>query len=169
MIDKKYIECGKIVNTHGCKGAVKAESWCNTERDLADLGKIFVKSGASYTRYDVLKSSIFKQFVIFELKTVDDMDKAMMLKGNVIYADREDFSLEDGEFFITDMIGLDVIDADNGKVYGKLSDIINRGASDIYVVKTPEGEAMIPAVEEFVISVDINKGIFIRPIEGMFA
>jgi 16S rRNA processing protein RimM len=169
MDDKKYIECGKIVNTHGCRGAVKAESWCNSEDDLADLERIFVKTGAEYKRYDVQKASIFKQFVIFELKTVDDMDKAMLLKGSVIYAAREDFSLEEGEFFIADMMGLDVIDADNGKVYGKLKEIINRGASDIYVVATPSGEAMIPAVDEFVISVDINKGIFVRPIEGMFA
>ena len=168
MTDQKYIECGKIVNTHGCRGAIKAESWCNTEDDLAELDRIFVRSGENYTQYDVQKASIFKQFVIFELKAVDDMDKAMLLKGNVIYAAREDFALEEGEFFVADMIGLDVIDADSGKVYGKLKEIINRGASDIYVVTTPSGEAMIPAVDEFIISIDMSKGISVRPIEGMF-
>jgi len=45
--------------------------------------------------------------------------------------------------------------------------MINRGASDIYVVQTKNGERMIPAVDEFIISIDINKGIFVRPIEGM--
>ncbi len=169
MIDKKYIECGKIVNTHGCRGAVKAESWCNTEKDLAALKRIFLKNGALYSQYEILKASIFKQFVIFELKSVDDMDKAMLLKGSIIYAAREDFDLADGEFFIADMVGLDVIDADSGKIYGKLKEIINRGSADIYVVSTSNGEAMIPAVDEFVISVDICKGIFVRPIEGMFS
>ena len=169
MSDKSYIECGKIINTHGCRGAIKAESWCNSEKDLSNLKRVFLKDGTSYSQYDVIKASIFKQFVIFELKTVDDMDKAMLLKGRVIYAAREDFALEEGEFFIADMIGLDVIDADDGKIYGKLKEIINRGASDIYVVDTPNGEAMIPAVDEFVISVDINKGIFVRPIDGMFS
>ena len=113
------------------------------------------------------KASIFKQFVILELKDIDDMDKAIALKNVILYADRDDFALEDGEYFLTDIIGLDVIDADNGKVYGKVSDIINRGASDIYVVSTPKGERMIPAVDEFIIDIDVSKGIMVRTIEGL--
>jgi 16S rRNA processing protein RimM len=95
------------------------------------------------------------------------MDKAMLLKNKTIYALRKDFKLDEGEFFLADMIGLDVIDADNGRVYGKLREIMNRGASDIYVVDTPNGERMIPAVDQFVISIEIDKGIYVRPIEGM--
>ena len=95
------------------------------------------------------------------------MDKAMLLKNKTLYAKRSDFKLDDGEFFLADMIGLDVIDADNGRVYGKLVEIINRGASDIYVVNTENGERMIPAVDQFIISVDIQKGVLVRPIEGM--
>ncbi len=167
MKDNRYIECGKIINTHGCRGGIKAESWCNTEDDLADLKRVFIKNDASYEEYKVTKSSIFKQFVIFEFKGLDDMDRAMLLKNKTLYALRADFDLEDGEFFLADMIGLDVIDADTGKVYGKLKEIINRGASDIYVVATENGEKMIPAVDQFIISIDINSGIFVRPIEGM--
>ena len=167
MTDKLYIECGKIINTHGCRGGVKAESWCNSEEDLAALKKVFVKNGETYEEYKVTKSAIFKQFVIFEFKGLDDMDKAMLLKNKTLYAKRSDFKLDDGEFFLADMIGLDVIDADNGRVYGKLVEIINRGASDIYVVNTENGERMIPAVDQFIISVDIQKGVLVRPIEGM--
>ena len=166
-MQKKFIECGKIVNTHGCKGGIKAESWCNSEQDLAHLRRVFIQNGGAYTEYKILKASIFKQFVIFELNGVDDMDKAMLLKNKVLYACREDFQLEEGEYFLVDMIGLDVIDADTAQKYGTLKEIINRGSSDIYVVATENGERMIPAVDEFVISVDINKGVFVRPIEGM--
>ena len=166
-MQKKFIECGKIVNTHGCKGGIKAESWCNSEQDLAHLGRVFIQNGGTYAEYKVLKASVFKQFVIFELNGVDDMDKALLLKNKVLYACREDFQLEEGEYFLADMIGLDVIDADTAQKYGTLKEIINRGSSDIYVVDTENGERMIPAVDEFVISVDINKGVFVRPIEGM--
>ena len=166
-MNKDYIECGKIVNTHGCKGGVKAESWCNDEQELAALTRVFLESGDSFKEYKVNKASIFKQFVIFDLKGIDDMDQAMLLKGKTLYAARNDFELDDGEYFLVDMIGLNVIDADSGIVYGKLKDIINRGASDIYVITTANGERMMPAVEEFVISVDIDKGVFVRPIEGM--
>ena len=61
-----------------------------------------------------------------------------------------------------------MIDAADGKVYGTLKDIINRGASDIYVIDTPAGERMMPAVDEFVKEVSLDKGIFVAPIEGMF-
>ena len=129
--------------------------------------ELYIKNKNEFIKYNVTKSSVFKQFVILELKEIDDMDKAIALKNITLYADREDFSLEDGEYFLTDIIGLDVIDADNGKIYGKVSDIINRGASDIYVVDTPNGERMIPAVEEFIVEIDINCGIKVRTIEGL--
>lgn len=167
MTNDRYIECGKIVNTHGCRGGLKAESWCNSEEDLAALKKLYIKNGDTYTEHKVTKASVFKQFVILEFADLNDMDAAMLLKNKILYAAKEDFQLEDGEFFLADMIGLDVIDVDTNLVYGKLCEIINRGASDIYVVKTEQGERMIPAVDEFIISIDIEKGIFVRPIEGM--
>ncbi len=167
MALNSYIECGKIVNTHGCHGGLKLESWCNDPEDLAALKKLYIRSNNEYRAFRVLKASIFKQFVIVTLDTVNTMDLALSLKGQTVYANRDDFELEDGEYFIVDLIGLDVIDADNGTVYGTLTDMINRGASDIYVVKTPAGERMIPVVDEFVAHVDVNRGIFVRPIEGM--
>ncbi len=165
MTEKKYLECGKIVNTHGCRGDIKAESWCNSEEDLASLKKVFIKSNGAYTEHKVLKASIFKQFVIMGLSDIDDMDKAMLLKNKTLYALREDFKLAEGEYFLIDLIGLDVIDGENGKIYGKLKEIINRGASDIYVVQTPNGERMVP--KEFVLRVDVNNGVYIRTIEGL--
>ena len=168
MEKKKYLECGKIVNTHGVKGAVKLESWCNTPDDLAELGRIFVIKGAAEKEYRVKHASVFKQFVIAELDGVDDFDAALALKNTVVYAAREDFELEEGDYFIADLIGLQVIDMGDGRVYGTLKDIINRGASDIYVIDTPMGERMMPAVDEFVKEVSVDKGIFVAPIEGMF-
>lgn len=166
-MDKKYIECGKIINTHGCKGGLKVEPWCNSAEDFTALKSLYIKNKNEFLKYTVAKASVFKQFVILELKEIDDMDKAIALKNITLYADRNDFSLEDGEYFLTDIIGLDVIDADTDKLYGKVSDIINRGASDIYVVDTPNGERMIPAVDEFIVEVDIEKGVRVRTIEGL--
>lgn len=168
MEDKKYIECGKIINTHGCKGGVKIDPWCDSPEVLASFKRIYTKSGAKYHEYTIKKASVFKQYVLAELGGVSDMDAAIALKNTVIYADREDFDLEDGEYFIADIIGCDVIDADNGRVLGKLKEIANRGASDIYVISTESGEAMVPAVDEFVDRVEVGKAIYIRPIEGMF-
>ena len=166
-MDKKYIECGKIINTHGCKGGLKIDPWCNSAEDFTALKRLYLKFKNEFVEHTVTKASVFKQFVILELKEIDDMEKALSLKDETLYAARADFSLADGEYFITDIIGLDVIDSETDKVYGKISDIINRGASDIYVVDTPSGERMIPAVNEFIVEIDINKGVKIRTIEGL--
>ena len=166
-MDKKYIECGKIINTHGCKGGLKVEPWCNSAEDFTALKRLFISTKTGFVKYTVTKASVFKQFVILELAEITDMDMALSLKNVTLYADREDFNLSDGEYFLTDIIGLNVIDADNGTVYGTVTDIINRGASDIYVVNTPNGERMLPAVDEFIISVDVEKGVSVRVIEGL--
>ena len=168
MEEKRYIECGKIINTHGCHGGLKLESWCDSPEILASFERILIKKAGAYAEFKVKKSAIFKQFVLFDLAGVADMDAALALKNTVVYADRDDFELEEGDYFIADIIGCDVIDADNGTVYGKLSEVVNRGASDIYVVKTEKGEAMIPAVDEFIDRVEVGKAVYVRPISGMF-
>jgi 16S rRNA processing protein RimM len=166
--DKKYLECGKIVNTHGIKGAVKLESWCDYPETLAELECIYFKVNGEFEERRIVSASVFKRHVIACVEGINDIDTAAALKETVIYADREDIPLEEGDYFITDLIGLPVIDADNGKEYGTVSEVFNTGASDIYTVKTAEGERMIPAVPEFIIDIDLERGIFVRPIEGMF-
>ena len=167
MTENPYIECGKVINTHGCFGGLKLESWCNTPKELTALRRLYLKKGADYIEYKVTKASVFKQFVILTLDTVDTMDLALAMKGQTVYARRKDFHLAKGEYFLADLIGLSVIDVDTQKVYGTLSETINRGASDIYVVKTADGERMIPAVDEFIDKIDLDKGVFVRPIPGM--
>ena len=76
--------------------------------------------------------------------------------------------VDEGAYFIADLIGLDVVDADSKCKYGKIKEVINRGASDIYVIKTNKGEVLFPAVDEFIDSVDVECAVYIRPIEGMF-
>jgi 16S rRNA processing protein RimM len=168
MEKKKFLECGRIINTHGVKGAVKLESWCNTPEDLADLERVFISLPGGMKEFKIEKASVFKQFVIAELEGICEFDIALSFKNKTVYAAREDFVLDEGDYFIADIIGLPVIDVNDGKIYGKLKDVINRGASDIYVIHTESGERMMPVVEEFVKNVDLEKGIFVAPIEGMF-
>ena len=164
----KYIECGKIINTHGCHGGLKLESWCDEPEILAALKKVYLKKGNEFAELKIKKSAIFKQFVLLDLEGVTDMDAALSLKGSVVYADRADFKLPDGAYFIADIIGSEVRDADSDALLGKLSEVINRGAQDIYVVVTDKGEVMVPVVDEFVIRVEVGKAIYVRPIPGMF-
>ena len=168
MAFAEYLECGKAINTHGIKGVIKLESYCDTPKILSKLPFIYIKANGSFRKFRVIHASVQKQFVLAKLEGIDTVESAESLRGTVFFADRNDLSLDEGAFFIADLIGLPVADAENGKVYGKLKDIINEGASDIYVIKTAAGDAMIPAVPEFVKSIDPESRILISPIPGMF-
>lgn len=169
MEKKQYLECAIIINTHGVRGDVKLESLCDSPEVLASLERVFVLENGKYREIKVTHTSIFKQFVLATLEGVTDMDQAAAMKGTTLYASRDDFELEEGDYFIADLIGLPIIDVDDGKTYGTVKEVINRGASDIYVVKTPNGERMMPAVEEFVKKVDLDKGIFVKTIPGLLS
>lgn len=162
-----FLECGKIINTHGVKGEMKVEPWCDSPAVFAKLPKVYLKKDGEFISYKLVRASVFKQLVIAGLEGIDDIDAAMLLKGQTLYAAREDFHLKKGAYFIADLVGLPVIDETSGVTYGTLREVINRGASDIYVIDTENGERMMPAVKEFVKRVDAENGIYVSPIEGM--
>ena len=166
MSRQPYLECGKIINTHGVRGTVKLESWCDSPEILADLPTLWRKIGGEFQPIRVLRTSIFKQFVLADLEGITSVDAAVPLKNTIVYAAREDLDPGDG-YFIADLIGLPVFDETSGAKAGVLREIINRGAQDIYVIDTPNGECMIPVVDEFVSRVAPDEGIFVTPIPGM--
>lgn len=164
----RYLECGKVINTHGLDGTVKLDVWCDSPNALASLKRLYVKEGDSFSERRVQRASVQKRFVLAKLEGVDGPEAADSLRDTVLYADRDDIPVAPGAHFIADLIGLPVVDADSGVEYGTLCHVFNAGASDVYTIDTPTGERMMPAVPEFVVSIDIDKAIYVRPIEGMF-
>lgn len=124
------------------------------------------RPATNFARFASCAPSVFKQFVLADLEGITDIDAAIPLKNRIVYAARGDLDPGDG-YFIADLIGLPVIDQTIGAEAGKLSDVINRGAQDIYVIDTPAGERMIPAVDEFIARIDLDSGVYITPIPGM--
>ena len=163
-----FPECGRIINTHGCHGGVKVEPWCDSPAVFASLPAVYVKEGDTYRAMRVKRASVSRNVVFAELAGVDTMEAADAMRGTVLYAKREDLKIPRGIFLIAEMIGMPVYHAESGEVLGELADVIHPGATDIYVIKMPNGaSAMVPVVDEFVKRV-CEKGIYLTPIEGMF-
>ena len=120
-----------------------------------------------YTKGDVLV-----QFWIFKItrEGVDTVEEAEKLRNQVLYMDRDEVELEEGVYFIQDLIGLEVLDVDTGKSYGKLTDVMQTGANDVYEVKDADGKTvLIPAIPDVVQETDLDGGVMrIRPLEGLF-
>lgn len=163
----EYLECGKIINKHGFRGAVKLESWCDTPADLARVGTYWFPEGDGYRPVRVRKSSVLGGFVLTELEGVETEEAADRLRGKVVYASRGEFPLPEGGYFLADVIGLPVRDADSGETIGTLTSVDTRGHANLFTVKTPRGEALVPDVPQFVTRVDIEDAVYIRPISGL--
>lgn len=159
---KKYLEIGKIINTQGIKGEVKIEPWTDDAEFLMQFKTFFIDEKP----YKLLSGRVHKNFLIAQLEGVDDVNDAMVLKNKVIMGNREDIKLEDGFFFIQDIIGSSVLDED-GTELGKLTDVLDLPAGNVYVVKG-EREILIPAVPQFIIKTDVEAGVVtVRLIDGM--
>ena len=165
---QKYLECGTIINTHGIAGAVKVFSACDTPYDLAELETLYILQLGAYRKLTVTSASVYKETVIMTFEGITDIEQAARLKNRTVYADREDLYLEEGSYFLADIIGLPVIDAENGKIYGKIESVNTNTPQLLYEVKTESGEIkLLPAVDAFIKEVDLEKGIFVTPIEGL--
>lgn len=170
MPKQKYLECGRAVSTHGVRGTLRLESYCDTPEALAKLRRMYKKaSSGEFVPMKVRAASVQKNMVLVTFEDIKTLDEAILYKGTVFYADRNDITISEGDIFIADMLGCEIVDAESGEKYGTLSDVISPGGRDVYVVADVRGgEFMIPAVSEFVKAIDVdNEKISVKLIEGM--
>lgn len=159
---KRFLEAGKILNTHGVRGEVKIEPWADSPGFVASFRTLYVDEKP----YRVALAREHKGALLVKFEGVDDVGAAMALKNRLVRIDREDAKLPEGAFFLQDILGAAVVD-ESGTELGKLADVIQGAASNIYVVRG-QREILIPAVPEFVLNTDAEAGtVTVRLIEGM--
>lgn len=165
---KKFLEVGKIVGTHGVRGMVRIQPWCDSAEFFCTLKSLYLAEDGS-DKLSVNSSRPHGNVVIAAIKGVDSIEQAETLRNKVLYMDRRDAKLEEGQYFITDLIGCEVFDADTERLLGKISDVSQTGANDVWHINKDGKEYLIPCIDEVVISVDIDaEKIIIRALKGIF-
>lgn len=164
---KKLLETGKIVSVFGIKGEVKVQPWCDSPDFLCEFDTLYYKSG---TPVEIERSRVAKNIVVMKIKGVDTVEQAQKIRNRVLYLDREDVELDEGCYFVQDLIGLDVVDSSTGEVYGKLAEVNETGANDVYGVEFADGKVRyVPAIPQVIDETDIEGGVMkITPLEGLF-
>ena len=161
MQDK--FEIGKIVNTFGIKGEVKVTPYTDDIEQFKKIKSIYVNN----TLMQVQSAKFQKNVVILKLKDVDDMTAAENLRNSIIMIERSKKKLPENTYYIADLIGLDVY-TDEGTLLGKVKDIYNTGANDIYSIETESKEVLLPAIKEVIKQIDIeNKKIIVHILKGL--
>lgn len=165
---KQFLEIGKIVAVQGLKGEVRVEAWCDSKEFLCEFDTLYFDKGAKAV--EIQRAHPHKNIVLMKIKGVDTVEQAQLLRNKILYMDRNDVELEEGSFFVQDLIGLEVVDGDSGESYGKICDVTETGANDVYHIKDSSGKIrLIPAIPDVVLNTDIEAGkMTIHVLEGLF-
>ena len=165
---EELFRVGVISNTHGIRGEVKVYPTTDNVRRFDDLKEVILDTGKEQLNLHVTSVKYFKNMVILKFKEFDNINDIIPYKGMDLLVTRENaIPLEDGEYYIADIIGSKVI-TDEDKILGTLTDVLQTGANDVYVVKTKDGkEVLLPSIEECILDRDIEKAKQVyAPIEG---
>lgn len=166
-----FISIGKILNFHGVKGEAKLGYSKNREEFLTQLKTVFVQVDEEYKEFEIASLKFTPKCAIIKFKGIDSLNDILEYKGCLVFVDESaarEF-LEEDEFLIDELVGLDVYDGEN-KV-GSIVGVSNNGASDLLSVKTTSKNiCLVPFVKAIVLSVDIKtRRIQINNIEGLLS
>ena len=163
---QQYLEVGKITNVHGLMGEVRVQPWADSPEFLCRFPTLYVDK--THWPIKVERARVHKNMVILKLEGVTDVNSALAMRNAVLYIDRKDANLPEGSFFLADLMGMEVRDAESGAVLGKIADVLTLPANNVYVVRGGEREWMIPAVDEFIAEINLDEDYMrVNLMEGL--
>ncbi len=158
-----YIEVGQIVNTHGVRGELKVQPWCDSPEQFLDFHTLYL-DGAPVTPVSV---RLHKGNVLLTLPGVEDMDAALHLKNKILSVRREEMHLPEGRYLNAELIGLTVLDSATGAAIGSITDVLVYPANNVLVVRGAK-EYLIPAVPSVIADTDLEAGTMtVHLLKGM--
>ena len=163
MLDR--FKLGQIVNAVGLKGETKVYPYTDYKERFEELKSLYIEDEV----YEIDHVRYMGEMAIIRFKGVGDRNAAEALKGKYLYVDRANArELGEDEFFIADLVGMDV-QTEEGASVGSLKDVIQGPAQDVYEIDKPEGGVfLVPAVSQFILNVDMEKRIItVKLLEGM--
>lgn len=164
---KEFIETGKIVGTHGVRGMVRIQPWCDDNDFLCSFKKLYLENGKQSLKVNKIQSH--GTVVIAQFAGVDSIEAAEQLRGSVLYINRRDVTLSDGQYFVDDIIGCKVYNIENNELLGEVCDVSATGANDVWHIKSGTEIYLIPKIDDIVKSVNIDEGrIEISVMKGLF-
>lgn len=163
-----FLRVGVITSTHGLKGEVKVFPTTDNPERFEQLENAFIKYKNETVKVTVKSVKYFKQYVIVKFKEFDEINLVEKYKSCDLIIDRKDaVELAEGEYFICDLIGLNVV-TDTNEEFGVITDVLTSSANDIYVVKHNDKEVLLPVIEQCVLDVNLEeKKVLVHIMDGL--
>lgn len=162
---EKMLELGKVVNTHGIRGEIKIQPWCDDPGIFDELAYLYIGG----RRYEVLRTRFHKNCEIVAVEGIETIDDAEQLRNQIVTIEREMLGeLPEGTYYIADLEGLTVRTAE-GEVLGTIDEVIKTGSNDVYVLKSPRKKpVLIPVIDQVVREVNLEEGyVLVELMEGL--
>lgn len=159
------IEIGKIVNTHGIRGEVKVQPWCDDPYIFDELEYLIIDG----REYEIIKNRLHKNCQIIQLDGITSMNDAELMRNKIVKVERDALELPEGRYFVTDIEGLTVRE-ENGRVLGVVDEVIKTGSNDVYSLKDTFNHKpiLIPVIDSVIIETNIDEGyITVRLMKGL--
>ncbi len=166
---KEFLEVGQIVGTHGIRGEMRVNPWADSPEFLKQFKTLyFDKKGEKALK--VLAARPHGNVVILKADGIDTVEAASAMRNKVLFIRRADAKIAEDSYFIEELIGCGVFDADDESIcYGTLTDVSETGANDVWYIEKDGKEYLIPAIPDVVIRVDVaDNKVIIRPLKGIF-
>ena len=166
---EQFLQVGIITSPHGVRGEVKVFPTTDDARRFKKLKEVILDEKRTQRTLEIEQVKFFKNMVILKLKGIESMNDADKLRNVPLLIPREQaVKLKPGEYFICDLIGLQVSD-ESGTLLGTLTEVIQTGANDVYVVQMENGkEVLIPNIKECIIKVSLEENsMTVHLLEGL--
>lgn len=165
---KKYLEIGKVNNTHALKGEVKLEMWCDGIDYIKQLDTVYLDDEGKKS-LTLLGARQQKNSAILKFSEITSIEQAEELKGKILYCDRDDAEIDENSHYLADIIGCYVVDIDTEEEYGRVVDVQNYGSCDIYDIESWGKHTLIPAIPDIVKEINTEYQVIrIKPMKGLF-
>lgn len=166
---KQYLQVGRIVSTHGVRGELRVQPWCDSPDYLCRFSTLYFDSEGREGRR-VRSCRPHGNITLLALEGVDSLEDANTLRGRILYMDRMESGIGENEWFIEDLLGCRVLDESNGRLYGTLKEVSQTGANDVWHILAPDGrEYLLPAIPDVIRRVSPEaEEITITPLKGIF-
>lgn len=165
----ELLQVGVITQTHGIRGEVKVFPTTDDVKRFKRLKETILDTGKEKLTLEIEGVKFFKQFVILKFKGIDNINDVERYKNKSLYVTRANaVRLRKDEYFIADLIDIEVFDEDN-QPFGILTNVIETGANDVYEIKMHDGrEVLVPAIKECILSVDIEgRKMVVHLLDGL--
>lgn len=169
---EKQLRVGVISSTHGIRGEVKVFPTTDDVKRFKKLKKVYLDTGKEQIPLEIEQVRFFKQFAILKFRGIDHINDIEKYKGKDLLVGREDGTpLGKNEYYIADMIGMDVYTDDPEEHFGKLKDVMATGANDVYIIDSDRhGEVLVPAIRQCVLDIDVeDRKMTIHLMEGLLS